>query len=42
MMEEYGIEDVSCDDLPRGVLIGEVELWDCTGQDEDYDERASP
>ena len=29
MMEDYGIIDVSCDDLPRGVLIGTVELYDC-------------
>ena len=26
MMADYGIEDVACDDLPRGVLIGTVEL----------------
>ena len=36
MMEMYGISDVTCDDLPRGVLIGTVELWDCTGSDGDY------
>jgi hypothetical protein len=29
MLEEYEIDDVSCDDLPRGVLIGSVELYDC-------------
>ena len=29
MLEEYGIDDISCDDLPRGVLIGSVELYDC-------------
>ncbi len=29
MMAEYGIDDVACDDLPRGVLIGTVELWKC-------------
>ena len=28
MMDHYGIEDTSCDDLPRGVLIGTVELFD--------------
>jgi len=28
MMANYGIEDTSCDDLPRGVLIGTVELYD--------------
>src|SRR5262245_34261335 len=33
MMEEYRIKDVSCDDLPRGVLIGTVELYDCDGGD---------
>jgi hypothetical protein len=31
MMRKYGIKDVSCDDLPRGVLIGSVELIDCDG-----------
>lgn len=31
MMAEYGINDVSCDDLPRGVIIGTVELHDCDG-----------
>lgn len=29
MMKNYGIKDVSCDELPRGVLIGTVELYDC-------------
>lgn len=36
MLAMYGISDVACDDLPRGVLIGTVELWDCTGGDGDY------
>ena len=36
MQEMYGIEDVACEDLPRGVLIGTVELWDCTGAGDDY------
>ena len=31
MMSEYGIEGVSCDDLPRGVIVGTVELHDCNG-----------
>lgn len=31
LMREYGIKDASCDDLPRGVLIGTVELYDCDG-----------
>ena len=31
MLEMYGIGDVKADDLPRGVLIGTVDLWDCTG-----------
>jgi hypothetical protein len=30
-MAEYGITDCGCDDLPRGVLVGSVELHDCTG-----------
>jgi hypothetical protein len=33
MMEDYGITDVSCDDLPRGVLVGTVDLHDCDGGD---------
>jgi hypothetical protein len=33
MMAEYGIDDRTCDELPRGVLVGTVELYDC-------DERA--
>lgn len=33
MMKNYGIKDVSCDDLPRGVLIGTVELFDCDDGD---------
>jgi hypothetical protein len=33
MMDDYGIKDVSCDDLARGVLIGTVELHDCEGGD---------
>ncbi len=31
MLVSYGIGDVNSDDLPRGVLIGTTELWDCTG-----------
>lgn len=27
---EYDINDVSSDDLPRGVIVGTVELCDCT------------
>jgi hypothetical protein len=29
LMEEFGITDVDCDALPRGVLVGTVELYDC-------------
>lgn len=29
MMADYGITDVTCDELPRGVLVGTVELHDC-------------
>lgn len=36
MMARYGVKDVACDDLPRGVLVGTVELWDCTGTEGDY------
>ena len=35
-MTQYGIKNVSCDDLPRGVFIGTVELYDCTGQAGDF------
>ena len=28
-MDEYAIDDIDCDDLARGVLIGSVELVDC-------------
>jgi hypothetical protein len=31
MMANYGIKDVACNDLARGVLIGTVELFDCDG-----------
>lgn len=31
MLKEYGIADVSSDELPRGVLVGTVELFDCDG-----------
>lgn len=33
MMAEYGISDMTCDELLRGVLIGTVELYDCNGGD---------
>lgn len=33
MLAEYGIADITSDDLPRGVLIGTVELFDCTTND---------
>lgn len=33
MMADYGIEDVACGNLPRGVLVGSVELFDCDGGD---------
>lgn len=29
MMDYYGIDDVACDDLSRGVIVGTVELWSC-------------
>jgi hypothetical protein len=31
MMSAYGITDITCDDLPRGVVVGSVELFDCDG-----------
>ncbi|QDS86675.1 hypothetical protein EC9_08480 [Rosistilla ulvae] len=30
-MDDYGITDVACDDLPRGVIVGTVELYDSDG-----------
>ena len=30
MMAQYGIDDVECNELPRGVLVGTVEIADCT------------
>jgi hypothetical protein len=35
-MAAYGITDCRCEDLPTGVLVGTVELYDCTGQEQDY------
>jgi hypothetical protein len=34
LLEMYGMTDV--DDLPRGVLVGTAELWDCTGSGGNY------
>jgi hypothetical protein len=31
MLEGYGMDDVDPDDLPRGVIVGTVELHDCDG-----------
>jgi hypothetical protein len=31
LMKEYGIRDVTCDDLPRGVIVGPVDLCDSDG-----------
>jgi hypothetical protein len=36
MMAQYGIEDISCDELLRGELLGTVDLHDCTGTEGDY------
>jgi hypothetical protein len=33
MMQEYGITDVACARLPRGVIVGSVELVGCDGGD---------
>lgn len=35
-MKLYKIRDISCDDLPRGVLIGTVEISDCTEHDGEF------
>jgi len=36
MMQEYGLEDVKCEKLQRGVVIGSVELHDCGGEPGDH------
>ena len=36
MLAMYGMADVNVDDLPRGFLLGTVELWDCTGSGGNY------
>jgi hypothetical protein len=38
-MAQYGIDDAPCDDLPRGVIIGSVELYDCDEGDNELDKR---
>ncbi len=30
MLRTYGLRGVACDDLPRGVIVGSVDLVDCT------------
>ena len=37
MLADYRIKNVSSDDLPRGVLIGTVELIDCTAGDGEFE-----
>jgi hypothetical protein len=36
MLTMYGMSDVNVDDLPRDVLVGTVELWDCTSSGLNY------
>jgi hypothetical protein len=36
VLEMYGMTDVKVADLPRSVLVGTVELWDCTGSGGNY------
>jgi hypothetical protein len=36
-MKQYRIKDIACDDLPRGVLIGTVEVYDCTWNGHKYE-----
>jgi len=36
-MKKCRIKDVDCDDLPSGVLIGTVEVFDCTEGDGEYE-----
>jgi hypothetical protein len=33
LANEFGITDVDPDDLPRGVIVGSVELHDCDGDE---------
>lgn len=32
LMRTYGITDVDCDDLPRGVIVGTVDLYNAEGE----------
>ena len=36
MLEMCGLTDVVSAELPRGILVGTVELWDCTGSGGHY------
>jgi hypothetical protein len=36
MMESYDITDSECDELPRGVIVGTVELYDCVEGKDSY------
>ena len=36
MMQDYGLEDVACEKLRRGVVIGTVDLHDCSGEPGDH------
>jgi hypothetical protein len=33
---EYDIDDISSDELPRGVIIGTVDLYDCTDDGSEF------
>jgi hypothetical protein len=32
-MKDHGVDDPTCDDVPRGVVVGTVELVRCEGGD---------
>jgi hypothetical protein len=34
LLREHGVTDVTSDDLPRGMLVGTVELFDCIESDQ--------
>ncbi len=36
MLSQYAIRDLTAEELPRGVLVGTVELYDCTERQGEY------
>ena len=36
ILAEYGMDDLTGDGLPRGMVLGSVELWDCTATERGF------